>query len=276
MRIIVTGAAGLLGRHIVAAMRQAGHEVVGIDRSPGAEIQADLTDLGTTMQLFAGADVVAHCAALPRPVGVAPAEVWRVNMAAAYNAITAAESAKAKLFIQASSFSVLGPPFGVAPFKPERLPVDEAQAAAPDDAYAVTKWLAEEMVEAAVRRGAFRALSLRLPWVQTAASFKVDVLPRRDGPDAWRDLWAYIDARDAAAGFVAALGWQGSGHLRAYLSAADTYSTTPSCELATAQWGPELGSGLQGFAAMIDTSLARTALDWRPQHSWRSYEGMDS
>lgn len=274
MRVTVTGGAGLLGRHVVTAMREAGHEVVAIDSAPGAEIRADLTDLGTTMQLFAGAEVVVHCAALPRPIGVAPAEVWRVNMTAAYNAITAAEAAGVGRFLQASSFSVLGPPFGVAPFTPERLPLDEAQAVAPDDVYAVTKWLAEEMLEAAVRRGAFRAASLRLPWVQTADSFKTDILPRRDGPDAWRDLWAYIDARDAAAGFVAALDWQEPGHLRAFLSAADTYSTTPSADLVTARWNAGLAAGLQGFRSVIDTSLAQKALGWRPRHSWRDYEGM--
>ena len=98
-----------------------------------------------------------------------------------------------------------------------------------------------------------------------------EVGPRRSGPDSPRDLWAYIDARDAAAAFVAALTAPLAGHLRLFLSAADTYSETPSVELARAYPRAELRRPLPGHAAVIDITAARAAIGFAPRHSWRGY-----
>lgn len=191
MRVVVTGAAGLLGRHVAAACQAAGHRVLGVDvgpQPPGRDrVTADLCDLGAAVQALAGAEAVVHCAAIPRPGAVPAAEIWRVNMATAYAVTEAARIVGAPIFVQASSFSVLGYPFAPVLPEPRRLPLDEAEPAAPQDIYGTTKWLAEELIEAAVRAGAFRAVSLRLPWIHTAESFARDVVPRRRLPAAAAD-----------------------------------------------------------------------------------------
>lgn len=280
MRVVVTGAAGLLGRHVAAACLSAGHEVLGIDAAPQPEaawarVTADLCDLGTAVQLFQGAGAVLHCAAIPRPVGHAPAEVYRVNMATIYAATEAARLCDVGLFVYASSFSVLGYPFAPRLPVPDYLPIDEHHPVAPQDIYGTTKWLGEELVEAMVRQGAFRAVSLRMPWIQTPESFARDILPRRATVDAAADLWAYLDARDAGCAFARALDWAGQGHLRCYLSAADSYSETPTPDLIAAAFGAEvpLRDGLEGHAAPIDCSLARRELGFVPQYGWRGYTG---
>jgi len=55
---------------------------------------------------------------------------------------------------------------------------------------------AREIVEAAVRRGAFSAVSLRMPWIQVPETF---LRQRRSAagraPTPPRDLWSYLDAR---------------------------------------------------------------------------------
>jgi nucleoside-diphosphate-sugar epimerase len=129
------------------------------------------------------------------------------------------------------------------------------------------------MVEAAVRRGAFSAVSLRMPWIQGPATFMKEVGPRRlDREGSGRDLWSYIDSRDAAAGFLAAIAKPVAGHLRLFLSAADTYSETPTPELIRGAYPKvELRKLLAGHAAVIDTSAAKAALGFTAQHSWRDY-----
>lgn len=278
MKVVVTGAAGLLGRHVAAACLARGHQVTGIDArdQPAggwARVTADLADLGAAVQLFCGADAVLHCAAIPRPSGVAPAQVWQVNMATIHAAAEGARLAGVGLFVQASSFSVYGYPFAAQLPVPQFLPLDESHPVAPQDIYGTTKWLGEELVEALVRQGAFRAVSLRMPWVQTPDSFGRDILPRRAGPDAAADLWAYLDARDAGAGFVAALDWAGTGHLRCLLAAADSYATVPTRDLVAASFGssPELRAPLAGHTGLIDCSLAARELGWQPRHHWRDY-----
>lgn len=280
MRVVVTGSAGLLGRHVAAACLEHGHEVLGIDAAPQpgagwACATADLCDLGAAVQLFCGADAVLHCAAIPRPLGVAASEVFRVNMATVYAAAEAANMCNSGLFLYASSFSVLGYPFAARLPVPRYLPIDEAHPVAPQDIYGTTKWLGEELIEAMVRQGAFRAVSLRMPWIQTPESFARDILARRATAEAAADLWAYLDARDAGRAFARALDWGGQGHLRCYLSAADSYSERPTKELTAEAFGAEvpLRQGLDGHAALIDCGLARRELGFAAQHGWRDYAG---
>ena len=237
--VIVTGAAGRLGRHVLAACREAGLQAIGLDLigDDGADIRAcDLADPGQTRAAFAGADAVLHTAAIPRPLGYPAETVFRTNTATTFNVLDALESLGIERLVHASSFSVLGLPFAPACVRLDALPVDERHPARPQDVYALSKWLSEEMIEAWVRRTGGQATSLRMPWIQSAATFFDEVGPRRDTPAAARDLWAYLDARDAAAAFVAALFTDHAAHERLFLSAGDTYSTRPTRELAREGW----------------------------------------
>ncbi|MDQ0470492.1 NAD-dependent epimerase/dehydratase family protein [Labrys wisconsinensis] len=279
MKVAVTGSSGLLGRHVAAALAAAGHEVLGIDTAPpppGAAWQhaaADAGDLGALAQLMRGAGAVAHIAAIPRPTGRAPAEVFSVNVRTAYAAVEAAILAGAGRFVYASSFSVLGYPFFERPVTPPYLPVDEGHPIGAQDPYGLSKWLGEEIVEAAVRRGAFDAVSLRMPWIQTPASFFAEVGPRRQTPQAARDLWSYLDARDAAAAFVAAVERPLAGHVRLFLSAADSFAEEATETLVRRAYpGVPLVRPIPGTGALIDTARARVALGFEPRHAWRSYD----
>jgi nucleoside-diphosphate-sugar epimerase len=252
--------------------------VTGIDAVPAttqstAHLTADLRDLGDTLLAFRGAEAVIHAAAIPRPTGRTARNVFTTNMALMFNAIEAAATLGVRRFVYASSFSVLGFPFNLQPIDLRYLPVDEAHPVGAQDAYAVSKWLGEEMVEAAVRRGAFSAISLRMPWIQGPATFLKEVGPRRrDREGSGRDLWSYIDSRDAAAGFLAALTAPVTGHLRLFLSAADTYSESPTADLIRDAYpNVELRKPLAGHASVIDTSTAKAALGFVPKHSWRDY-----
>ena len=277
MIVAVTGSSGLLGRAIVDALMAAGHEVRGIDTVPArtietAHLTVDLTNFGEMVMALKGADVVVHVAAIPRPTGRTATDVFSTNMALAFNAVEACVVLGIKRLVYASSFSVLGFPFFTKPIELQYLPVDEAHPNAPQDAYALSKTLGEDVVEAAVKRGALDAVSLRMPWIQNPDSFLKEVGPRRASKDSGRDLWSYIDARDAAAGFLAAVEGKTTGHLRLFLSAADTYSETPTMDLVRGAFGDiKLTRPLDGHAAVINCDAARDALGFVAKHSWRDY-----
>jgi nucleoside-diphosphate-sugar epimerase len=277
-RILVTGSSGLLGRHVAEALVQAGHAVTGLDLAPPPEnaawthVTGEADALAVVTELAMGMDALVHIAAIPRPTGRAAADVFRINMAAMYAAVEAARLSRIPRFVYASSFSVLGYPFFEKTVVPPYLPVDEGHPPGAQDVYAVTKWLGEEMVEAAARRGVFSAVSLRMPWIQTPETFHASVGPRRRQAEAARDLWAYLDARDAAAAFVAAVERPVEGHLRLFLSAADSYMERPSAELAAEAYpDTPIRTPLDGTAAFIDTNAARQALGFAPHFSWRDY-----
>jgi nucleoside-diphosphate-sugar epimerase len=277
MIIAVTGSSGLLGRSIVDTLMAAGHEVRGIDSVPAtthltSHLTVDLTNFGEAVLALKGAEIVVHGAAIPRPTGRTATDVFSTNMALAFNVVEACVTLGIRRLVYASSFSVLGFPFFVKPVELRYLPIDEAHPNAPQDAYALSKTLGEEVVEAAVRRGALDAVSLRMPWIQSPATFLEQVGPRRASAESGRDLWSYIDARDAAAGFLLAVEGRTTGHLRYFLSAADTYSETPTFELIRTAFGDlPLKRQFNGHEAVIDTGAAKAALGFVPKHSWREY-----
>lgn len=279
MKVIVTGSSGLLGCHVAAALVEAGHEVLGLDLSPPREgawqhITADLTDLGQTLQLVRDAEAVVHIAAIPRPTGLPAGRVFQTNMAACYNVVEAAVLSGAMRLVYASSMSVLGYPFFEQPVVPAYLPFDSRHPAAPQDAYALSKWLGEEVVAAAVRRRPeLSAASLRMPWIQTAETFPRDVVEQRKRTAlAARDLWAYLDARDAAAAFVGAVERPLEGYRRLFISAADTFMETETETLVKDAYpGVELRRALVGFETVFDLTEARELLGFVPKHGWRDY-----
>lgn len=291
MKIIVTGAAGFFGRQVAKKYVELGHEVIGIDVQPlSAEDEAvglwqhftaDLTDIGQVMQLVPPCDALVHIAAIPRPLGRAASEVFRINTSITYNVVEAACRANIQRLLYASSFSILGYPFATELVQPDYFPIDEAHRACPQEAYGLSKWVGEEIVQAAVERGEFSALSLRMPWIQSSATFARDIGARRDTDDAARDLWAYLDIRDATDAFVQALNLPITGHKRVFLSAADTYNTIATADLVSRYFPAvpwRLADGQQSiqtdeakFVSLIDLRPARDLLNFTPQCSWRDY-----
>lgn len=110
MAVVVTGAAGFLGRALVAALLADGVEVVGVDRVPTDGITADLLGGdGRVVEALAGADAVFHLAGRPgvRDGGpVAAAARARDNVAATAAVLRMVPGATP--LVVASSSSVYG------------------------------------------------------------------------------------------------------------------------------------------------------------------------
>jgi nucleoside-diphosphate-sugar epimerase len=279
--VIVTGSSGFLGRHVAAALVAAGHKVLGLDASRPPDdahwphVTVDLTELGATMQLVRNASAVVHIAAIPRPTALAPETVFRTNLSSTYNVIEAAVLSGAERIVYASSMSVLGYPFFERPIRPAYLPIDSAHPVGPQDAYALSKWLGEEIVQSAVnRRPELCAVSLRMPWIQTAETFPREVSRRRaQARLVARDLWGYLDARDAASAFVSAVERPIVGHRRVYISAVDTFMDVETTTLvASAYPNMPFKQPLSAFDTVFDLGEARAVLGFQPRFAWRQYE----
>jgi GDP-4-dehydro-6-deoxy-D-mannose reductase len=136
VRVLVTGASGFAGRHLVAACASAGDEVAEASRSAGV----DLLDPAQAREAVARARpvVVYHLAARAH-VGQSweqPAAFLQDNVALALNVLEAVRAeAPGATVVAAGSSEVYGPP--------ARLPVDESAPLRPQNPYAVSKAAAD-------------------------------------------------------------------------------------------------------------------------------------
>lgn len=149
MRVIVTGAAGLIGS-AVAQRLAAGHEVVGVDLLPGphVSVMADCLDVAEWGPRVGSADAVAHAAALHAPhVGYRSDEDFRrSNVEATARLLDFAVAGGIRNFVFTSTTSLYGHALEA---EGQAVWVDEQLGPRPRDIYDETKLEAERMVAAA-------------------------------------------------------------------------------------------------------------------------------
>jgi dTDP-4-dehydrorhamnose reductase len=142
MKLLVTGAAGMLGRDVMLAAGNAGHDVVGFGHS-----ELDVTDAAAVEKKLGleRPDVVINCAAWTDVDGAEGAEeaAMAINGAGAGNLAAAAAAVDASVVYVSSDYVFDGA---------KGAPYVEADQPAPLSAYGRTKLAGEEATAAANKR----------------------------------------------------------------------------------------------------------------------------
>ena len=276
MRVLVTGAAGKVGRRAVAAMAEAGHEVVASDRvaaapdtGENAYVRAELTDAQAAAEAVHGCDAVVHAGAMPSPTGHPPHEVLHNNLIATFNVLEAAVAAGVRRFVHVSSVTVTGLYFGDRPVRPRYAPIDEDHPLRPHDPYALSKLFGEQLMDAAVHRSGIACTSIRPVWVLDASE------PGLVGSDPGNseDYCSYVAVHDLADLLRLAAESDLPGHDCFYAASPDNYAARPLAELVAERDGTtvEVRPVDRPDAGGVSSAKAVRALGWRPRRSWREY-----
>ena len=159
MKVFVTGSTGLLGNNVVRALREGGHEVTGLVRSPDKArkllgdldgvhfVRGDMRDVASFADALEGHDAVVHTAAYFREY-YAPGDhedaLRLVNIEGTLALMRAADEHRVGVFIHTSSSGAVGTTRDGSPAD-EDTPLADAQI---DNRYFASKVQGEQKIAA--------------------------------------------------------------------------------------------------------------------------------
>lgn len=273
--VAVTGGSGKAGKAVVSRLSEAGYDVLNLDVAappegqPGGFMNADLTDLGATVDALRGIEAVVHLAAVPAPRMRPDAETFRINVTSTYNVFSAARTLGLKRVVWASSETVLGLPFVRHP--PLYAPVDEDHPLHPETSYALSKVVGEELSRRFNDWSGVPIVGLRFSNVIEPHEYG-RFQDWQDDADARRwNAWGYVDVRDVAQSCQRGLEADIEGAEAFIIAAADTVMERPSRELLAEGFpDAEVHEPLEEFGTLQAIGKARAMLGYEPVYSWKT------
>ncbi len=277
MRILVTGCAGYLGTHLIAALEGAGHEVSGADvfaTERTGDVVADLTAPGAAADLMAGVEVVVHTAAIHPWKQYTDNQYLDHNIKPVYHVLQGAVSRGVRRVVYTSSIAAIGysPPVAA-------LPLREDAPARPCELYGSTKWYGEVLCEMVSRQSELETVCLRPPAFMPK--------PQLERGRSLLGMWA--DVSDVVGAHVAAVSAPMPSRYEAFWCTnplpygghdAQALRDDPAAVVerywpGVPAWFRERGAAIGAVAVLYDLTKSRDVLGWEPAYSfdvwWREH-----
>ena len=161
-KVLVTGAAGFIGRYVVQELVKNDYEVIALMHEAGHHLRQEVTWIKTdiadadmmrqTAEQIKNCNILIHLAAAIDLKG--NDHTILTNSLGTYHVVQLAALLSAECFIFLSSIPVIG--------TPKQMPIDEEHPADPDTLYHITKYTGEMIVKT-VGPASMRKIILRIP-----------------------------------------------------------------------------------------------------------------
>jgi nucleoside-diphosphate-sugar epimerase len=276
--VLITGAAGLIGRATASHLRLHGMKTTGLVLDDPGDVPVDRVVVGSAadresvIDALDGVDTVVHLAAIAN-LGLGTADdIFGGNTQATFTVLDAAGEAGIRQAVIASSINALGYRFGPVPGRPDQLPLHEGLPSQAADPYSLSKLVDEATAAAMCRRYGMTVVALRFPMVglddgpesQLRGLLK---LLAADPADGATDFWLYLDVRDAAGAITQAMSPRRPGAHVAFVAAPLTSVPYPTEQLIDRYHpGVPRMQEFPGRTAPVDLSAARDLLGFTAKH----------
>jgi nucleoside-diphosphate-sugar epimerase len=281
MLVLVTGASGLLGRAVCAALESRGISIRGVDRRFHSDVAAhlelaDVRDELSVYRLLDGCDAVVHLANHPNPYMPLSAQtLLSENVSMNANVFFAAADLGIKRVVFASSIQVtFARENRLTPRDPPGVPYLPADGNVPPNPgrnpYALSKEMGERMLELMARADAeIACTSLRFPMLMSTDWFERvrERGYRRPTGLSMHDFLAYLPVTDAGRLVALVLERQEPGYHR-YFPAQSMQVKGASVGDVIAEHYPdaEIRAPLEKIESLIDLSALEAELGWQPEY----------
>jgi len=260
-------------------LQSRGHNVACFDLVESTQTRTHVVDLQEFDALtyafdkagIGAGDVVIHLAAIPSPRMALSQIVITNNVVTTFNICQAAFQRRCRCVMVSSSEAVLGFSYPTSQIAPLFVPIDESHPLLANDAYGISKILSEEISAAFSRRApALSVICLRFAWIWWPDQYQVNFKRIQNDTDyAASKLWSYVDARDAAEAFRAALEHSRPGFTCTYIAAPTTFMSKPTHELLQRRF-PTIKAGLskiEGCCSVINCNRAAELFGFLAKYS---------
>jgi len=293
MKVLMTGAAGFLGRELADVLEKGGHELKLVDRVekddatifvPGSAdrkrvplvtkwpyIKAEVVDELAMRNAMEGCDAVIHLAARTDGLPQNGKSIMEANVIGTYVPIDQARQVGVKRFLCASSINAFGTIYWKLSGKPaeyKTMPLNETFEVVPEDPYSLSKYVNELTCATFHRAYGMTTAAFRFAGVWTKEQYESFVSKPMNKTEAWSDdLFQWVHMTDIAEGIKKCLECPTLPGFGAYtLGAADTRCPEPTMELL-AKFGPHLKvtEPLPGRTPLMSIRKAQEAFGYSPR-----------
>ena len=285
-RVLVTGAAGRLGRAVVTTLHEAGYDVVAADQTYNSDlpVRTHVVDLRNALSIYPiieGCQAVAHLANHPNAyAGPSPQQLYTDNVAMDMNVFQAAAHVGARKLIFASSVQVFagerhGEDAEAKPSVLPYLPLDGDLPTCARNAYALSKEAGEAQLRYFVALDPqLSCTSLRFPsllnarwleYIRRGRTGRRHMHDRFGSPD---EGFSYLTTGDAGRLVQAILEKQTPGYHQLFPATSDALQEMPAAEIIPRFFARvPLRVPIDQMQSLVDTSKITQTLGWQPQET---------
>ena len=288
MKILVTGSAGHLGEALVRTLRDANHEVVGLDlkASPFTSHVGSIVDRDVVRRAMAGVRIVYHAATLHKPHVATHGrqDFVDTNVTGTLNLLEEAVAAGVESFIYTSTTSVFGDALAPPPGAPAAW-VTEDVTPVPKNIYGATKAAAEDLCQLFHRNQKLACLVLRTSrfFPEEDDNRKIRETYSDENAKANEYLYRRADIEDVVSAHLLAREHAPSIGFRKYIVSATTPFFQEDLAELRADAPRVVRRHVPGYEAEYErrnwkmfpsigrvyvNARARTELGWRPQYDF--------
>lgn len=266
--VLVTGAAGRLGRTVARLFHEEGFRLLATDLVDAGPVpypfqRADLRDHRAVLKLLAGIDVVLHIANHPGIGSTPPQVVFNENVSINENVFQGAAEQSPSAIVFASTLQLIGSHVDnrtvvTEPVRPA-YPLNENAVPDPSNVYALSKTVSEVMLRYYAERCGLACTALRLPHLHRNEA-RLKVAAGDEHPADILEGFIGLTYDDAARLFLAVVRAGLKGY-RVYMPGSSHRHRDLSVDDLIERYYPEVAPGTPD---LIDISTIVADTGWRP------------